>query len=71
MSDLTNPLTILEVTADQLESGQIILDEAVRVLRIVLPQAIDDYVQRVTEQTLSNALRAVRADDALKSFGTV
>ena len=71
MSDLTNPLTILEVTADQLESGQIILDEAVRVLRIVLPQAIDDYVQRVTEQTLSNALRAVRADAVLKSFGTV
>jgi len=71
MLDLTNPLDVLETTADQIQSGEIHLDEVVRVLRMELPQVIDDYIRRATEQTLRDALKAVSADNALKYFGAV
>ena len=71
MLDLTNPLDVLETTADQIQSGEIHLDEVVRVLRMELPQVIDDYIRRATEQTLRDALKAVSAENALKYFGAV
>jgi hypothetical protein len=71
MLDLTNPLDVLETTADQIQSGEIHLDEVVRVLRMELPQVIDDYIRRATEQTLRDALKAVSSENALKYFGAV